>query len=184
MGITIEQRIEHSTLKQPFPGSAFKSAGVYRVALPTAMSLYKLTASDGAGSRGEIKVDSLGRVTPWWFSYESHVVKGRDGMVTIRGVADVLENAKRAQGGLRGFLRSRGAVCHDWNAMTHLLVVALKRSVIGLMGTCSGQPVYDDPGLQAAHGAANLSFIGGEQQFFLQELRRTDVTVSVFGPAG
>ena len=85
------------------------------------------------------------------------------------------------------FLRARGAVCLDWNVMTHLLIVQLRRPAVGLVGGCSGQPLYDDvtraehDGLTVAD-VENVRFIGGEQQLYLPRLLPSDLSVIAFGP--
>lgn len=182
--ITIEDALDHETLK-PLLRGAFKSGAVYRVECPLRMALYKLTQAGAASAGGEIAVGPTGFATPWWFSYETlFVTDPRFGAISIRGVADVAENVSRSRVGFRDFLRTRGAVCHDWNLMTHLLIIELTRPVVGMMGICSGQPVYEDEALGRAHGAQNISFIGGEQQFYVPGLRRMDLVVRRFGAVG
>jgi hypothetical protein len=180
--VTIEQQVAHETLAKGIR-SAFKDTGIYRVELPRTMLLYKVTVADAVDSRKRVRINQAGFATPWWFSYESLSVRDpKVGLLMVRGMADVVENATRTGAGLRNFLQARGAVCLDWNDMTHLLVVKLARPVVALVGTCSGQPFYDDEKLRFARTARNLSFIGGEQQFYVPGLRVDDVVVQRFGP--
>jgi hypothetical protein len=180
-GVTIEQPVAHETLAQGIRG-AFKAGGIYRVELPAQMLLYKVSDAGAVDPRKRVRINSAGFATPWWFSYESLSLRDPTaGTISIRGVVDVLENASRTGAGLRNYLRARGAVCLDWNAMTHLLVVKLGRPVVGLMGGCSGQPFYDDEKQRVAQEAQNLSFSGGEQQFHVPGLRINDVVVERFG---
>jgi len=173
--IVIERQLDHNTLAADLRG-AFKPDVVHRVEFQAGLSLYKVTES-GAATPQEIAVDALGRVTPWWVTLRDP----QNETVSIRGVADVVESAGRAGAGLKRYLRTRGAVCHDWNLMTHVLVIALRRRVIGLMGTCSGQPLFHDRVKGRAKTVDNVRFIGGEQQFYPPGLRVADVRVIRFG---
>lgn len=180
--IQIEELLDRDTLRAPVPRNAFKGDTVHRVQFPAGLTMYKLTHASAVEPNRSIAPGTSGSVTPWWFSYESIEATSNDARVAIRGIADKVESAARASANLRQYLRSRGAVSYDWNVMTHLLVVELARGLSGLLGLCSGQPLFDDTGLGASRGTANVSFIGGEQQFFLPGLRRQDVSVSTFGP--
>lgn len=182
--IRIESKLDHATLKKPLPWRAFTPGAIYRVEFPAGMSLYKVTQAGAVTGAGALRAGASGVVTPWWFSYRTLAAQHpRQGTVNVRGIADVVESAHRVKTGtLRDFLRARGAVCLDWNTMTHLLIVDLRRSAIGIIGTCSGQPVIDDVGVAQASGVDNVRFIGGEQQLYIPGLRIGDVVVRSFGP--
>lgn len=180
--IRIEQLVPPGTLRRPIPATAFKDSPVYRIEGPPQFALYKVTHAAAVDPRRGIAVGRDGFITPWWFSYESATAAGAGATVPIRGIADKLEAASRTRARLVDYLRSRGAVCHDWNVMTHVLIIALERPVVGLLGPCSGQPLYEDANLRTAKQVANVTFIGGEQQFYLPGLRPGDVSVRMFGP--
>lgn len=181
--IRIESKLDHATLKKPLPWRAFKPGGIFRVEFPAGMSLYKVTQAGAVTGSGALPAGAAGFVTPWWFSYKTLAAQHpRLGTVNVRGIADVVESANRSKAGsLLSFLRARGAVCRDWNTMTHLLIVELRRSAIGMIGACSGQPVFDDVGVAQASGVDNIRFIGGEQQLYMPGLRVGDVVVRSFG---
>ncbi len=181
--IRMEAKLDHSTLK-PLLRGAFTTAPIYRAEFPAGMSLYKITQRDAVSASGTVAVGPSGFATPWWFSYRTLGIRdARIGAVSLRGIADIVESASRTPAGsLQGFLRSRGAVCEDWNQMTHLLIVDLRRPVIGIVGTCSGQPVFHETKIAQKEGVANVRFIGGEQQIYLPGLNPSDVAIRSFGP--
>lgn len=181
--IVIEQAVDRATLRTPVPRTAFKGQAVYRVMFPAGLTMYKLTHGGAVDRRRGIATNAQGHVTPWWFSYESVDAHSAHGSVAIRGIADTVTGASRAAANLPQYLRSRGAVCYDWNDMTHLLVVELAREVVGLVGLCSGQPLFEDAATRTSKGCWNVSFIGGEQQLFLPGLHPHDLAVRQFGPA-
>lgn len=181
--IVLEQAVAHGTLRKPIPAQAFKAKSLFRIECPAGLALYKLTHAAAVEKRSSIVPGRDGFISPWWFCYESTVAVSSDRKddVPIRGIADKLEGASRTVTDLPTYLRSRGAVCHDWNVMTHLLVLELARPVVGLLGPCSGQPLFDDVGLRTANRCPNISFIGGEQQIYLPGLRPLDVSLRAFG---
>jgi len=182
--VRIETKVDHATLKKPLPASAFADRDIFRVEFPAGMSLYKVTQAGAVLHSGLLPAGKSGFVTPWWFSYETATATGGGQTVLrLQGIADVVERARGSGGaGLQDYLRSRGAVCLDWNRMTHLLIVALRRPTIGLVGPCSGQPVIEDNTAAQAVGVENVRFIGGAQQLYIQGLGPNDVAVRSFGP--
>jgi hypothetical protein len=177
----IEAVISRDSL-QSEPRPCFKPGNVHRVECTTGSLLYKLTQEGVVGPTGAPVPRDDGNITPWWFSYIDRTLRAPDrSKIEIRGVRDVLESAARTQTGIVAFLRARGAVCEDWNRMTHLLLVRLRRPVLGVLGACSGQPVYEKLHLRESAGVLNVSFIGGEQQLFLHGLKPHDVEVVRYG---
>jgi hypothetical protein len=180
--IRIEAQLDRDSLKKPLPSIAFADRDIFRVEFPAGMSLYKVTQA-GAALPSGLPAGKTGFVTPWWFSYETVSGTGSGHVLRIDGIADLVGRAHSAGGArLQEYLRSRGAVCLDWNRMTHLLIVALRRSAVGLVGPCSGQPIIEDTTAAHASGVENVRFIGGAQQLYIQGLSPNDVVVRSFGP--
>lgn len=177
---TIEREVDLDTLRRPLPHDAFKP-GIFRVEYPVGMSIYKLTHDHAVGATRRVVPNRSGVVSPWWFSYETMIIASRSGPVAVTGVSDVVGRTSAARSPFKDYVRARGAICFDWNVLTHLLVVELTRPVVGLLGPCSGQPLYDDPAERASR-APNVTFIGGAQQLYLPGLRPGDLSVQVFGP--
>jgi hypothetical protein len=186
--LRIESKVAHSSLKKPLPSRAFTAGDIHRVEFPMGMPLYKVTESTAVEASGNLRPGPTGFATPWWFSYDE--MTGQDpalGVVRLKGIAEVVARSRATKSDLRAFLRARGAVCLDWNVMTHLLIVQLRRPVVGLVGGCSGQPLYDDVTRAERDGLSvqdveNVRFIGGEQQLYLPGLLPSDLRVIAFGP--
>lgn len=168
--VTIEQRVDHKTLRSPEPRPMFAPTQLYRVQLAPGFQLYKLTGSK-ALSGNRLATRPSGFVTPWWFSYEHHQAASPDGpVVSIPGVDSTLLRANRADASFTAFSRSRGAVNKAWNnPMDHILIVRLNRPTLGLYGRCSAQMRSAD------HN--NVKFIGGAMQLFIDGLAPRDVRI-------
>lgn len=183
----IEARIARSTLQKPLPFRAFASRDIHRVEFSPGATLYKVTEGAAVDPAGMVRPGPTGFATPWWFSYQAlSATHAELGTVQLKGLEHVLTRARATNADLPSFLRARGAVCLDWNVMTHVLVVRTRRPVVGLVGACSGQPLFDDLTKVQASGLAvedveNVRFIGGEQQLYLPGLLPIDLEVLQFG---
>ena len=180
MGIpVIERELARSELDPGIRGN-FRDASSYRIRFPAGTTLFKLTSEKAVGRDGRPVRGATGRVSPWWFSYETLEARGCGETYVLPGIADQFERASRLPVTFATFLRARGAVAYDWNRMTHLLVVGIEREAVGVAGECSRQAAVDDPSRRPAH-LENVSFIGGAKQLYLPVLQPMDLTVNVYG---
>jgi len=178
----VESRLQHASL-HPEVRPLFTDAELYRVAFPVGHRLFKLSHEAALDAAGLVRLQRNGRITPWWFSYETVrlATAGTGPGYVLPGVVEPLRRAAAIAADFRAFMRSRAAVSWDWkNPMTHVLVVELRREAVGLVGTCSGQ-AHGTPPDPAGADYDRISFIGGARQIYLPGLGQRDVGVLQHG---
>jgi hypothetical protein len=197
------QPVDHDGLRHRYGTSvarAFTRGSASDVTCGANVALCKVTVAAAVAGGTVRPAPGTAGVSPWWFSHETVTVAAPGGTrFSLPGLAEDIARAQRTGSPLRSYMRARGAVCLDWNRMTHVLVAVLRRDVAGIVGQCSGQPLVDkierldDPavgpvvrqwvgghaGIEDVH---NVRFIGGHWQLYLPHLQPSDLDVVSFTP--